>query len=72
MIFYTNKAAALYELKNYNDCITVCDKAIDLGKYNNHQNSTIGKVISRKGKAFVELKQYEEGLETFEEALLYW
>jgi len=56
MIFYTNKAAALYELKNYNDCITVCDKAIDLGKYNNHQNSTIGKVISRKGKAFVELK----------------
>ena len=47
-IFYTNKAASYFEIEKFEECVKVCDKAIELSK---NDNAKLAKAMYRKGKA---------------------
>ena len=43
IVYYTNKAAVLFEEKRYDECIELCNKAVDVGRDNRAQFSLIAK-----------------------------
>ena len=69
MIFYSNKAAALYEMNNFKECIEACNQAVKIGQYTNYKNETLAKITARKAKALLQLTKYEESIESFGAAL---
>jgi stress-induced-phosphoprotein 1 len=63
--FMTNKAAAYYEEGKYDECIELCQKAIEVGREHRAEYKLIAKAFARIGNAY--LKKGNEG-----EAILYF
>jgi tetratricopeptide (TPR) repeat protein len=53
LIFYTNKAAVHFELKEYDKCIDLCDTAIEKSKGGNYDYVKLGKALARKALAYL-------------------
>ena len=49
--FRSNLAAVLLEKKEYDECVKVCDKAIEIGCENNAESKLIAKIFNRAGNA---------------------
>lgn len=69
VVYYTNKTAVLFEEQRYEECIELCNKAIDIGRENRADYSLIAKPIARIGNAYFEQKNYKEAIEYFESSL---
>jgi len=67
--YYTNLAAVHFETKDYEKCIQVCDKAIDVGRENRADFKLIAKALARKGNACKKVGKLEEAKKAFEKAL---
>ena len=70
--FYSNKAAALIELRKYEDCIRCCDFGINI--ISNHQNGScdlakLAKIKTRKATALTKMGRYAESVKVYESAL---
>ena len=62
-IYYANRANAYLEIKKYPECISDCDKAIEI-------NKTFVKSYMRKAKAQVAQENLQLALETLDQAIL--
>lgn len=67
--YYTNLAAVHYESKDYESAVTVCEKAVDIGRENRADFKLIAKALARKGNALRKLNRLEEAKRAFEKAL---
>lgn len=69
IVFYTNKSAVLFEEEKYDDCLKLCDKAIDIGRENKADYKLVAKPMVRVGNVFLKLKDLDKAIENFERSL---
>jgi tetratricopeptide (TPR) repeat protein len=53
LTYYTNKAAAYFEMKQYDKCIEECDKAIAKSKEGYYDYVKLAKAMARKANAIL-------------------
>jgi len=62
MVYYSNKAAVYFEMKDYENCIKYCDDAAKQAEGGNYDYVKLAKALARKGNAYLQLKQYDESI----------
>ncbi|KAI8892660.1 hypothetical protein BC833DRAFT_638652 [Globomyces pollinis-pini] len=65
----TNKSAVLFEMEKYNDCIEVCNKAIDVGREYRADFKLIGRALGRIGSAYAKLDDLENAIKFYNSSL---
>lgn len=63
-------AAVYFEMKQYEDCIAQCDKGIETTKGTAYDYVKLGKIMARKGNAFLQLGDFDQSINTYQAALL--
>eukprot|EP00798_Chlamydomonas_sp_ICE-L_P007949 gene7949-1165_t len=64
------RSAAHFEAKEFEDCITVCDQAVDHGREIRADYKLLAKALARKGQALVKLERLEEAIAIFNKSLM--
>jgi len=67
--FRSNLAAVHFETKNYQECVKVCEKAVEIGRENRADFKLIAKAYNRAGNAHRKLGNLEAAKTAFEKAL---
>jgi len=67
--YYLNMAAVHFEMKNYTDCISTCNKAIDIGRENRADFKLIAKALARMGNAYRKSGDFKNAKMAYEKAL---
>lgn len=67
--FRSNLAAVRFEQKNYDECVDICDKAIEIGRENRADFKLIAKAYARKANALKKKQDYDGAKVAFEKAL---
>merc|ERR1711997_59211 len=67
--FYSNLAAVHFEKKEYDECVKVCEKAIDVGRENRADFKLIAKAWNRAGNGYRKLGDLNAAKNAFEKAL---
>jgi stress-induced-phosphoprotein 1 len=57
-------------MKDYQKCVEECDKAIEKSKGGHYDYAKLGKALSRKANAKLQLGEFEEAIELFKSSLL--
>ncbi|CAG8527660.1 678_t:CDS:2 [Paraglomus brasilianum] len=65
----TNKAAVLLEQNKCEECIKVCDEAIEVGREHRADFKLIARAYARKGNAYIKLKNHEEAIKNYNKSL---
>jgi stress-induced-phosphoprotein 1 len=69
MSFHSNLAAVHLETGALEECITVCQRAIEVGRANRADYALVGKAFDRMGKAYLKLDRLDEAIEAFKKSL---
>eukprot|EP01123_Difflugia_compressa_P004587 TRINITY_DN16028_c0_g1_i1.p1 TRINITY_DN16028_c0_g1~~TRINITY_DN16028_c0_g1_i1.p1 ORF type:complete len:587 (-),score=151.01 TRINITY_DN16028_c0_g1_i1:105-1865(-) len=69
IVYYNNIAAALLELKNYDKCIEVATKAIEIGRENRASFEFIARAMQRLGSAYLKKEDYPTAITHFRSSL---
>ncbi|XP_071536017.1 stress-induced-phosphoprotein 1 [Panulirus ornatus] len=69
MTFVSNKAAVYFEMHDYQQCISTCEKAVEVGRENRADFKLIAKAFTRIGNAYKALKDYEKAKVYYEKSL---
>ena len=69
--FRSNLAAVLLEKKEYDECVKVCDKAIEIGCENNAESKLIAKIFNRAGNAQKKLGNLQAAKTAYGRALTF-
>jgi len=70
-IQYMNNIAAVYlEQKDYEKCIEMCDKAVEVGRENRADFKDIGKAMTRKGTCYHKQLNYDEAIRIYKLSLM--
>lgn len=69
IVFYTNKSAALFEEERFDECIALCEKAVDIGRENRADYQLIAKPIARIGHVHLKRKDTTKAIEELERSL---
>jgi len=69
IVYYTNKTAVLFEEKRYDECIELCEKAVNIGRENRAAFSLIAKPYARIGTIYYTQKDYKKAIEFYELSL---
>jgi len=67
--FRSNLAAVHFETKNYQECVQVCEKAVEVGRENRADFKLIAKAYNRAGNAHRKMGSLEAAKTAFEKAL---
>jgi len=67
--FYSNLAAVHFEKKDYEECVKVCEKAIEVGRENRADFKLIAKAWNRAGNGYKKLENMKAAKTAFEKAL---
>ena len=67
--YYLNTAAVYFEMKNYTECISTCNKAIDIGRENRADFKLIAKALARMGNAYRKTGDLKNAKMAYEKAL---
>jgi len=70
MAFVSNKAAVMFTQKKYEDCISLCRHAVEVGKEHRASFEDRAKALSRAARAYQKLGKLAEAIETCQEAQL--
>jgi stress-induced-phosphoprotein 1 len=70
MAYLNNRAACMFELKQYDECREECKKAVELGRSERADYQMIAKALARAGNCHFANEEYKEALEFYEQALL--
>lgn len=69
IVFYTNKTAVLFEEQRYDECLELCEKAVDVGRENRADYQLIAKPIARMGNVYLKRKNYVKAIEHLQRSL---
>mmetsp|Transcript_24093 Transcript_24093/g.23846 ORF Transcript_24093/g.23846 Transcript_24093/m.23846 type:complete len:298 (+) Transcript_24093:424-1317(+) len=69
MTYINNKAACFFSIGEYERCIELCDKALEIGKKNMADGKKIGRALSRKGHALEKLGRVDAAIESLKLSL---
>lgn len=67
--FYNNVAAVYFEQKQYEKCITQCEKGIEVGRENRADYKLIAKAMTRIGNAYKKLGNLQSAKTYYEKSL---
>ncbi|CAO3673214.1 unnamed protein product [Rhizopus stolonifer] len=67
--FLTNKAAVLFEQENYQECIKVCEEAIERGRELKCDYKLIARALQRIGNAYVKLEDLDNAIKFYGKSL---
>ena len=67
--YYLNMAAVHFEMKNYTECISTCNKAIDVGRESRADFKLIAKALARMGNAYRKSGDLKNAKMAYEKAL---
>lgn len=67
--FYSNIAAVHFELKDFRQCITECEKGIEVGRENRADYKLIAKAFARIGNSYKKLGENKQARTYFEKSL---
>jgi len=67
--FRSNLAAVYFEKKDYEECVKICDKAVEVGRENRADFKLIAKAYNRAGNAHRKLGNLQAAKSSFEKAL---
>mmetsp|Transcript_5922 Transcript_5922/g.10655 ORF Transcript_5922/g.10655 Transcript_5922/m.10655 type:complete len:570 (-) Transcript_5922:96-1805(-) len=68
--FLTNKAAVFYEMKEFDQCIEACQKAIERGRELFADYKLVARAMTRKGNALAAKGDMEAAINIYKDALL--
>lgn len=69
IVFYTNKSAVYFEEEQWDKCLEICEKAVEIGRENKADYKLIAKPIARMGNVYVKQKDYDQAIEHLERSL---
>jgi len=69
MTYYLNTAAVHFEMKNYTECVSTCNKAIDVGRENRADFKHMAKALARMGNAYRKSGDLKNAKMAYEKAL---
>lgn len=64
-----NKAAVLFEMEKYDECIETCQKAVEVGRENRADYKLIARALGRIGSAYQKQSKLAEAIKYFEKSL---
>ncbi|VDK47568.1 unnamed protein product [Anisakis simplex] len=67
--FYSNKAAVLLEQQKYEDCIQLCQKAVEVGREQRAEYTLIAKALTRIGNAYLKMDKLNDAILWFDKSL---
>lgn len=67
--FYNNLAAVYFEQKNYEKCIELCEKGVEIGRENRADFKLIAKSLMRIGNAYKKMKKYQQAKVYYEKSM---
>lgn len=67
--FYNNLAAVYFEQKEYEKCIEMCEKGIEVGRENRADFKLIAKSFMRIGNAYKKMKKYQQAKVYYEKSM---
>ncbi len=70
LTYYTNKAAVYFEMKQFDNCIEECDKAIQKSKEGHYDYVKLSKALARKANAYLQKGDHNTAIELYQSALL--
>ena len=65
----TNKAAVLFEMQDYKQCIEVCEKAIEVGRELRADFKLIGRALGRIGSSYSAMGELDNAVKYFNKSL---
>ncbi|CAI2165459.1 2680_t:CDS:10 [Funneliformis geosporum] len=65
----TNKAAVLFEQEKYEECIKVCEEAIDVGREYRVDFKLIARAYGRIGNAYIKLERLDDAIKYYQKSL---
>lgn len=69
MTFITNKAAVHFEMGQFDECISLCQRAIDVGREHRADFKLIAKALSRMASAYQKKEDLEQAKTFFQKSL---
>jgi len=69
VVYINNKAAALFGLGKFEDCVATCKKAIEVGRANRADFKDLAKSYSRMANAQVKLGHMADALQSYDKSL---
>lgn len=69
IVFYNNKAAAYFEEAKYDECISMCQKAAEIGREHRADYKQIAKALARIGNCYMKKADSVQALQWFEKSL---
>nr|CAX71176.1 putative Stress-induced-phosphoprotein 1 [Schistosoma japonicum] len=67
--YYTNKAAVYYEKGDFDQCVEICDKAVEIGRENRADFKLIAKAYARAAHAFEKKEDYANAKKYYDKSL---
>ncbi|CAH8875225.1 unnamed protein product [Trichobilharzia szidati] len=67
--YYTNKAAVFFEKREYDKCIEVCEKAVEVGRENRADYKLVAKAYARAAHAFEKKEDYANAKKFYDKSL---
>ncbi|KAI3422130.1 Hsp90 cochaperone [Globodera pallida] len=67
--FYSNKAAVFFEEGKFDECIEMCNKAVEVGRENRADYSLMAKAYARMANCYKMKKDLKQALHFYEKAL---
>ncbi|KAI9144276.1 stress-induced-phosphoprotein 1-like protein [Paraphysoderma sedebokerense] len=65
----TNKAAVMFEMKNYEECIKLCEKAVEVGREIRADFKLIARAYGRMGNSFFQMNDFDSAITYFNKSL---
>lgn len=67
--FYNNLAAVYFEQKEFEKCIELCEKGVEIGRENRADFKLIAKSLMRIGNAYRKMKKYKQAKVYYEKSM---
>jgi stress-induced-phosphoprotein 1 len=67
--FMNNKAAVLFEMGRLDDCVKMCEDALEKGREVRADYTVIAKVYSRMGNAYAKMEKLDDAIRAYEKSL---
>jgi len=67
--FYNNIAAVYFEQKDFVNCISTCEKGVEIGRENRADFKLIAKAFARIGNAYSKMEDYKSAKTYFEKSM---